>query len=91
MPPKQNIKKLQALVDSDSQSYGSEGLKRKAIERYKTRGGRKRNNKTGAMESNTESNNSDSKSSGDEDEEAAEIWSRPKTKEEIAKEEEEAK
>ena len=82
-------------MDTDS-SYGSEDDgRRKAKERYKTRGGRQRRNAKKEQKSNintgsvlTESSNS---SDGDEDKEAAEIWSRPKTKEQIAKEEEEKK
>jgi hypothetical protein len=66
-----NFKKLQALVDTDS-SYGSEeeADKRKARERYKTRGGRQRRNPKKELKSNvnTESVLTSSKSSShDED------------------------
>jgi len=77
-----NIRKLQNLIASDSDSYGSEGqLKEKKV-KTKTRGGKKRvkGNKDFDSAVDTESVY-ESKMGLSEDEEAIEIWSKPKTKE----------
>lgn len=84
-----NIKKLQNLIDSDSDSYGSEGqLKEKKVK--KTRGVKKRK-KGDEFDSAADTESIyESKMGLSEDEEAIEIWSKPKTREQIERERREA-
>lgn len=84
-----NIKKLQNLIASDSDSYGSEGqIKDKKVK--KVRGVKKRK-KGDEFDSAVDTESVyESKMGLSEDEEAIEIWSKPKTKEQIEREKREA-